>query len=268
LSAAIGFWNQEYRLIWRPKVTLPQRPESSRDALTRWQAAALLKAALGFRRRSDGKWERLGKSAQANRRHMVRAILLGLYTGSRPSVVRRLLWEPSATHPWADLEAGVIYRRGRAVREERTKRTPVVKIPPRLITHMRRWRRMDLVFEARRRQTDPDFQLNAIIHHGGAPLAGKIRTGFEGCVRDAGLPADVTPHWLRHTAATLLMEANVDVWKAAGFLGMTVEVLERHYAHHRPDYQSDAARAFDKRSRKPPLASYWPETETELGNKA
>jgi integrase len=63
-------------------------------------------------------------------------------------------------------------------------------------------------------------------------------------VRDAaGLGADVVPHGLRHTAATWLMQAGVPLAEAAGFLGMTVAVLEAIYGHHHPDFQSAAANA-------------------------
>jgi integrase len=44
---------------------------------------------------------------------------------------------------------------------------------------------------------------------------------------------------MRHTAATWLMQHRTDLWTAAGYLGMTVEVLERIYGHH-PDYLSEA----------------------------
>ena len=115
-----------------------------------------------------------------------------------------------------------------------TKRRPVVKLPPRLLAHMRRWREMD-----RRAKAAPV----SVLHHGGEPIAGKIRTGFEGCVRDAGLPAEITPHWMRHTAATWLMEGGVDMWDAAAYLGMSVTTLEKHYGHHRPDHQAAASRA-------------------------
>jgi hypothetical protein len=32
------------------------------------------------------------------------------------------------------------------------------------------------------------------------------------------------------------MQAGVDKWEAAGFLGMSVEMLDRVYGHHHPDY--------------------------------
>jgi integrase len=51
---------------------------------------------------------------------------------------------------------------------------------------------------------------------------------------------NVTPHTLRHTAATWLMQMDVPVWVAAGYLGMTAETLERNYGHHHPDHLSEA----------------------------
>ena len=72
-----------------------------------------------------------------------------------------------------------------------------------------------------------------------------IRKAFASAVADAGLAGNVTPHVLRHTAATWLMQAGVDMWEAAGFLGMTVEMLAERYGHH-PDHLSGARRAFSK----------------------
>jgi hypothetical protein len=39
------------------------------------------------------------------------------------------------------------------------------------------------------------------------------------------------------------MQKGVDLWDAAGFLGMTVQQLEATYGHHHPDYQRGAAEA-------------------------
>jgi integrase len=60
-------------------------------------------------------------------------------------------------------------------------------------------------------------------------------------VERAGLGDDVVPHSLRHTRATWLMQAGVTPWEAAGALGMSVEVLERVYGHHHPEWQKRAA---------------------------
>lgn len=192
------------------------------------------------------KWRRLQGSSQKNRAHLRRFVLIGLYTGTRPGVLPKLLWEEAATQAWVDLDAGVIYRRGKAERDHKTKRRPMVKVPARLLAHMRRWRRMDLeAATAKDRDVSPSErrQLTTVLHHGGRPLAGRIRTGFEGIVRDAGLSGDVTPHWMRHTCATWLMEADVPPWEAAGFTGMTIKTLEDCYGHHRPSHQAKARRA-------------------------
>ncbi len=57
----------------------------------------------------------------------------------------------------------------------------------------------------------------------------------------AGIDRHITPHILRHTAATWAMQRGSDVWAAAGWLGMSPEVLERVYGHHHPDFQRDVA---------------------------
>jgi integrase len=58
----------------------------------------------------------------------------------------------------------------------------------------------------------------------------------------SGHPIKDSPHILRHTAATLLMQSGIDLAQIGGYLGMTVETLERVYGHHHPDFVPDAAR--------------------------
>jgi len=76
-----------------------------------------------------------------------------------------------------------------------------------------------------------------------------VKTGFGTAVRLAGLQGKVSPHTLRHTAATWLMQMGVDMWEAAGFLGMSVEMLDRVYGHHHPNHLKKAARAIGYRPR-------------------
>lgn len=244
LSAAIGYWHAETPLPSRPKVWLPAKSETSREALTRTEAAALLLAARGYRRDPLDGWRKLEGSQRANRAHLCRFILVGLYTGTRSAAICALLWAESPKQAWVDLEAGMIYRRGRQEREQRTKRRPVVKIPRRLLAHLRRWKRLDEAASARRGKP-----VNAIIHHGGDPIATRVTKSFKAIARDASLHGP-TPHWLRHTCATWLMENGADMWDAAAFTGMTTAVLEKHYGHHRPDHQSSALAATGRRLRR------------------
>ncbi|AYV48633.1 hypothetical protein CFHF_19525 [Caulobacter flavus] len=239
LSAAIGYWHAETPLPIRPKVWLPKKTPSARDALTRPQAAALFLAARGYRRGLDGVMRRLtGASQRANRAHIARFILIGLYTGTRSAVILDLLWSPSADQAWVDLDRGMIFRKGQAEHERGNKRRPIVTLPPRLLAHMRRWKTLDEAASIARRKP-----LTHVIHHHGRPIGEKINKGFNAIAQDAGL-LKVTPHWLRHTCATWLMERKVDLWEAAGFTGMTPDVLIKHYGHHRPNHQANARAAF------------------------
>jgi integrase len=62
-------------------------------------------------------------------------------------------------------------------------------------------------------------------------------------VKLAELWGKVTPHTLRHTAATWLMQRGVPISQAAGYLGMSPMMIERTYGHHHPDYMRVAAAA-------------------------
>jgi integrase len=81
-----------------------------------------------------------------------------------------------------------------------------------------------------------------VVEWNGKPVE-SVRKGFAAAVETAGLDKYVTPHTLRHTAATWAMQNGADLWQAAGFLGMTVEILQERYGHHHPDFQRDAAQA-------------------------
>ena len=62
-----------------------------------------------------------------------------------------------------------------------------------------------------------------------------VTKGFARAVELAELDGKVTPHTLRHTAATRLMLNGVEIWEAAGFFGMSEQVLRETYGHHHPD---------------------------------
>jgi hypothetical protein len=45
------------------------------------------------------------------------------------------------------------------------------------------------------------------------------------------------------------MQSGTDRWQAAGYLGMSVEMLEKVYGHHHPDYLQAAVAAIGNGSR-------------------
>jgi integrase len=130
---------------------------------------------------------------------------------------------------YVDLEHGIFYRRPEGARDKKKKRPPV-PLPDRLLAHLRRWQRRGQRF---------------CVEWNGAPVEG-IDKAFRNNAAEVGL-AEVTPHTLRHTAATWLMMRGADLWKAAKFLGMTAEQLERTYGHHHPDHLDGARKALDWR---------------------
>ena len=185
----------------------------------------------------DGRLKLRDKVTRTRRRHIRRFILIGLYTGTRHEAIQLLQWHPNTTGGWFDMERGRIYRRGEGERETK-KRRPPAKVADRLMPHLRRWAAID---------REDGGVLHVIHTTTGDSLSTPIRTGWEGCLADAGLDAKVVPHTMRHTAATWMMQAGVEPWEAAGMLGMRLETIENVYAHHSPDHQAGAAQAFSGR---------------------
>jgi integrase len=112
---------------------------------------------------------------------------------------------------------------------ESNKRRPPVRISDKLLPHLRRWRAMD---QAMGIQHVVTFRAGRIK---------KLRTSWERARDYAGLGPEVTPHILKHTRATWLMHAGVDIAEAAGSVGTTVATFEAVYGHHHPDFQRRAA---------------------------
>jgi integrase len=201
----------------------PERPRRERW-LTRKEAARLIGSAWRYREVQKGQ-----PTDRRSRRHVARFILVALYTGTRASAVCGASLERTVGRGWVDLERGVFYRRPAGHRETK-KRQPPVPLPDHLLAHLRRWKRLGQRFA---------------VEWNGNPVQ-SVDKAFANVVADAGLGDDVTPHVLRHTAATWLMQAGTDIWEAAGFLGMTVEMLSARYGHHHPDHLAGAKRAFTR----------------------
>ena len=209
-------------------VVMPARLPPRERWLTRAEVARLVKAAWNHREKYAGE-----AGTRHTRRHIARFILVALYTGSRASVVTQASFLPEIGRPYIDLDRGVFYRRPPATTETR-KRRPAIPLPTELLAHLRRWHRAGQRY---------------VVQWNRQPVR-RITGAFNRVVSDVGLGSEVTPHILRHTAATWMMQAGTDPWQASGYLGMSLQTLQRVYGHHHPDHLEDARRAFRKHSAK------------------
>ncbi len=222
LRAAINHHRREGLCSEIVEIVLPPAPTARERWLTRDEVAALIWAAWRHRERQFG-----SKTERHTRRHVARFALVALYTGTRATAVCNASLSPSSKSGWIDIERGVFYRRAAGVRETK-KKTPPIPLPPHLLAHMRRWKAAGQRY---------------VVEWNGAPIA-RMAKAFRSTIADVGLEGPVTPHSLRHTAATWLMQAGTDLWEAAGYLGMTIEMLSTRYGHHHPNHLSGARDAF------------------------
>lgn len=207
LRAAINHSHREGRITRMVAVHLPDRPPARDRWLNRQEAAALLRAALREPR---------------VRLYLPLFILLGLYTGARKEAILSLRWAQ------VDLNAGLLDFNSPGARRTK-KRRALIRIPRKLLGHLRR---------ARVRGVDLGF----VVNDNGLRLR-DVKRGFASACRRAGL-AKVSPHTLKHTCATWLMQKGVPTWEVAGYLATSRETLERVYGHHHPDYLKGASEAF------------------------
>lgn len=233
LRAAINYHAKEGLHRGIVRVTLPPKGAPRERWLTRQEAAKLIWAAWRYReaqRRHRG--ADAGKVLPTSRRplqHVARFILMALYTGTRAGAVASASPYKAEGRSWVDLDAGLFYRLAEG-KKATNKRQPTAPIPQHLLAHMRRWKERNIA-------------ASHFVEHNGKPVK-EVSKGFAHAVELAGLEGKVTPHTLRHTAATWLMINGVEIWEAAGFLGMSEKVLRDTYGHHHPAYMQGAAAGF------------------------
>lgn len=249
LRAAIGYHNAEGLHRGQVRVVLPEKGEARMRWLKRSEAAKLLWTCWRYREvqmrhRGPDKGKRM-PTGKYPLRHLARFILLGLYTGTRAGAIASASWKRGAGRSYIDLDARHFYRLAEG-KKKTNKRQPIVRLPDHIVSHMRRWERTPRPGKGPPEDRMPEY----VVEWQGKPVA-SVKTAFASAVELAGLEEAASPHTLRHTAATWLMQQGVDMWKAAGFLGMTVKVLENTYGHHHPDFQGEAANALKNRRRKP-----------------
>lgn len=210
LSAALAYCRDEGRLLTPPKVHLPERPAPRERWLTRQEAARMLWAAY----------------RHPETKHIARFILVAIYTGTRKTAILKLRFMPNLSGGYVDTASARLYRRP-AGQIETKKKTPPIPIAPRLSAHLRRWERQGA---------------RHVVSFEGQGVS-SIKTAWASVVRRSGLQ-DVTPHTLRHTAITWACQSGMaELWELSGYFGLSMETMNKIYAHHHPDYQQNAVAA-------------------------
>lgn len=225
LSAALNWCYRNQRLDRPVVLHLPEVPEPRDRYLTRNEVTSLLWGALGF--------DRKGKRYPARiNRHLARFILVGLYTGTRHDAILHLQWMPNLTGGWFDLEANILYRRPQDAVETNKRRTQT-PIPERLLPHLRRWRELSTQYD---------------VEYDGKPITSQLRRAWNGARELAGLGSTCTPHILKHSCATLLLQNKVSTWDVAGLLGTSEAVIRKTYGHHSVEHLRSATEVRSRRS--------------------
>jgi integrase len=202
LRAALYYWHRNKKQLARaPLVALPDKGAPRERWLTAEEAHRLRKAAMKYP-------------------HLYRFVILGLKTGSRSGVLLSLKWDQ------INLRSGVMDRKAAGETEAANKRKPPVRLGRSVVRLLRRWKAKD-------------GKIQHVVHFNGRPV-GSLKKSWALACKAAGIE-DASPHTLRHTHATWLMQHGIDLWEAAGRLGMSTRTLETVYGKHHPDFQSDSS---------------------------
>ena len=200
-----------------PKIKMPEKPEPKDVWLNEEEASWLLRF-VQVEEPETGRMSRLW-----------RFIWLTLGTGGRKSAVLGLTWAQ------VDFSIGRINFKAANTTEDKkasNKKKVSVAITDWLLPMLERARDEDV---GQPWVLDVDTELQS-----------QFRTLQKDAHAATGNPKflEMTPHTLRHTAATLMARQGVDLWRVAGVLGNSAATVEKTYAHHCPDHLRTAVNAW------------------------
>lgn len=188
-----------------PAYDLPPEGEARDRWLRTEEIQRLLDAAAEIRRRYLGREDRLSRGE--------RFLWLALETAARKGAILDLTWDR------VDFEAGFIDYDvpGRVKTKKRRSKPPISKALRPILERAYEERVSDYVL-------DNQAPVDKIVWR----------------IAERAKVAGVSPHVLRHTAATHMARSGVPLWKIAGILGNTTAMVENVYAKHSPEGLADA----------------------------
>jgi integrase len=159
-------------------------------------------------------------------RHVLMFTRLAIATGARTTAMLELTWDR------VDLVRGVIDYNVPG-RRKTNKRRAVAPIEPHIVRALRHAKR--------------HARCDYVISWAGKPIK-RIAKAFIDQAKGVGLD-DVTPHTLRHTAATWAAQRGVSLFLVGGLLGQTVVSTTARYAKYNPDALRQVSTAIRRKSR-------------------
>lgn len=210
LTTILSAWRSAYGrgllLLEPPTFDVPAQSEARDLFLTKDEARALIGA--------------------CKKPHLARFVRLGLATGARPGAVLALRWAHVDLESWrVDFRPSGQRRRAEVTAKRADgKRAALVPIGEDMVSELTEARAI--------------AQTDFVIEFAGKPV-GSVKKAFASAVKRAGLDPEVTPHILRHSAATWMAQAGVPMWEIAGFLGhSSTAMVEKIYGHHAPEFMT------------------------------
>ena len=154
--------------------------------------------------------------------HLYLFSLIAIASGHRKQAICELRWHPeNPSDGYVDLDRNIIhFGKGHG-----NKRRGVVPVDGKCLTALR------AAYAVRTER------LNRVIEWRGQAVR-DIKGSFKKACARAGI--EYTPHTLRHTAATWMVEAGISYEKIGRHLGMTPKMVEEVYGHHSPKYLKDS----------------------------
>lgn len=239
LRSALNLAHKDGILRATVTVHLPGKPDPRSEFLERDEVAKLLWAAYKTRRQYTHSAKKSANTGLAGKvvltdaykwRHVARYILVALYTGTRKDRIVEASFVREPGKPWIDLQRGEYHRAAQGEVVALNKRAPTIRIPRRLLSHMRRWYKLGA-------RHPVEFNGEKAVD----------TRAFASVVKAVFGDRKIVGHTLRHTAATWLMrQSDLSIHDISGYLGMSLEVLERVYGKHRTHHQKGIDAAISK----------------------
>ncbi|HWX89267.1 MAG TPA: hypothetical protein VNY75_03105 [Rhizomicrobium sp.] len=220
----------------------PVLPEASQPRKgffkTRDEAARFIRTAWRMRRKGTGEYQW---------RHIARYALVGLYTGSRHTDICNAALMPTIGRGYVDTETGS-FRRKPDNKKETSKKQPTVPVHPKLLAHIRRWKRKGIANAA-------------VVEYRGKPV-GAVKVAWVTVAEAAGFSTDkndpykIIRHSLRHSAITWFLTGlhnreqpvkgkgrkpgkGINIEVVSQYCGVSPATIRKHYRHETENTYDD-----------------------------